>query len=1069
MRNLEAMIGILYKRVSVQSVIDGNVSYNDFDKAEFLRMTNAYFLHYSENEAANLFDYFVDMFYRAAPRAGRQISNKLDVFEPVFHYAQEFLLIRNNEVLCRYSRLPDWRRMTTELSEDMIVTAFLARNVRYSNMQFRGFSWKRVIGHDNAQLNSVIRRGISENHSHLNGAAPIFQISWISLMNNVSNSQFGRLLHSYDEDRRYTNVSYGNSYKETSFYQKYMQAVLIRLMLYSKLSGKRMRIGDYKMEPIDFFEFLRLPSVQFGEQNAETVLSRAVIHRMEDFFEKKNEEEYFLSELILKVLTFYLEERKEPKDKLYCILDFNPELAGMIQGPSGVRTLNRDKARQLLVRNEEALLSQVFLRMLSLTGRIDLEDVEELFQDEQEFQDIWEDRTFSNVKALLRNPEDLAREQNSIQAVIDAFRLGDFQNADGVKSLDYALNDVEFLGIDKERANFLFAGERNLMYKMFRKIYLNEKEELSGYFNLFYAYLLIKEGIRSELIQSNKNVGFTNFQRYQSRKGDLLADAIYASEFTRLAVSEGILSGNIRRMEVRIAPKLTVEEDYKYINRLDQMLLPDESWKSRLFYTVHFIKAADQKLSDTGYIYCRHYRKRKELEQRAKSLTDLRERYPYVGERILGIDAAANEIGCRPEVSASIFRYLKKHRHTYQTANGRRKLPQLNATYHVGEDFLDLTDGLRAIEEAVVFLNLGSGDRLGHALALGIDVQDWYEKKNYTIALPRQDYLDNLVWVYHKLFEYDIKGFENLKEWIQSEFSVQFNELYSCNISRGEVRAILQSAAKRTKTEYHDTVSKMLNMDIFSYYHSWQVRGDEPELYELGFFDERKYLEKQEDYRVNFLYPENFELRRLPEIAMLYYMYHYNGKIREYGSKTVEVHVQKNYADAAVMIQKAMQREIAKRGIAIETNPSSNFMIGTFRQYEKHPIFQFYNKGLVNDPNLLRDCPQISVSINTDDQGVFSTSLENEYALIASALEAVTNRNNIPIYHEADIYDWLDRVRIMGNEQSFGNLTPERDEWEEDGGEYDKAYYREYDWNPKAERGTSGSRERIRGEKERNI
>ena len=131
-------------------------------------------------------------------------------------------------------------------------------------------------------------------------------------------------------------------------------------------------------------------------------------------------------------------------------------------------------------------------------------------------------------------------------------------------------------------------------------------------------------------------------------------------------------------------------------------------------------------------------------------------------------------------------------------------------------------------------------------------------------------------------------------------------------------------------------------------------------------------------------------------------------------------------------IQKALQREIAKRGIAIETNPSSNFLIGTFRQYEKHPIFQFYNKGLVNNPDLLSDCPQISVSINTDDQGVFSTSLENEYALLASALEFATDKNGILLYHEADIYDWLDRVRIMGNEQSFGNLISKENERDEE-------------------------------------
>ena len=67
------------------------------------------------------------------------------------------------------------------------------------------------------------------------------------------------------------------------------------------------------------------------------------------------------------------------------------------------------------------------------------------------------------------------------------------------------------------------------------------------------------------------------------------------------------------------------------------------------------------------------------------------------------------------------------------------------------------------------------------------------------------------------------------------------------------------------------------------------------------------------------------------------------------------------------------------RGLGIETNPSSNYVIGTFKNYAKHPIFNFYNKGLTYDPAKLDDCAQLSVSVNTDDQGVFATSLENEY------------------------------------------------------------------------------------------
>jgi hypothetical protein len=43
------------------------------------------------------------------------------------------------------------------------------------------------------------------------------------------------------------------------------------------------------------------------------------------------------------------------------------------------------------------------------------------------------------------------------------------------------------------------------------------------------------------------------------------------------------------------------------------------------------------------------------------------------------------------------------------------------------------------------------------------------------------------------------------------------------------------------------------------------------------------------------------------------------------------------------------------------------------------------------------NCPQLSVSINTDDLGIFDTSLENEFALMAAALEKM--KRNRPANH----------------------------------------------------------------------
>ena len=56
---------------------------------------------------------------------------------------------------------------------------------------------------------------------------------------------------------------------------------------------------------------------------------------------------------------------------------------------------------------------------------------------------------------------------------------------------------------------------------------------------------------------------------------------------------------------------------------------------------------------------------------------------------------------------------------------------------------------------------------------------------------------------------------------------------------------------------------------------------------------------------------------------------------------------------------------------------------------------------------------------NTDDLGVFDTNLENEYALMAIALEKEKDENGMPKYCSRQIYNWLESIRQMGEEQRF--------------------------------------------------
>ena len=147
----------------------------------------------------------------------------------------------------------------------------------------------------------------------------------------------------------------------------------------------------------------------------------------------------------------------------------------------------------------------------------------------------------------------------------------------------------------------------------------------------------------------------------------------------------------------------------------------------------------------------------------------------------------------------------------------------------------------------------------------------------------------------------------------------------------------------------------------------------------------------------------------------LYFAYHYDKKVREAGNEITEFKVDERYAELIYKLQNKMIQKLVQEGIGIETNPSSNYLIGTIQKYDEHPILRFNSRKLRD----MERNTSLNVSINTDDQGVFDTMLENEYALMALALKKAKDDKHQPLYDVEDIYEWIDYVRKMGIEQVF--------------------------------------------------
>lgn len=552
----------------------------------------------------------------------------------------------------------------------------------------------------------------------------------------------------------------------------------------------------------------------------------------------------------------------------------------------------------------------------------------------------------------------------------------------GRSILDYAF-EKDMMDCN-DRECYLLAGERRFLYECY-------KEAVCGIFtdyqkNIFYVYLSIRTHFRGELIQINKQVGFANFSNYQDRKEYFIeGQKEYEDELIRLALNETLRKQKIVSLEARICPKKKASELHRTILR-NQKIAGDE----KIIYVLHFPKVRDRKFYQGT---ARNENVRSMTLKQAKSIAALLEKGEEVGGKIRGIDACSSEIHCRPEVFAQVFRYLLDLEFPY-TRNGTPDKTKLHATYHAGEDFFDIIDGIRAIDEAILFCDLKRGSRIGHGLALGIDPYEYYQYKGYKLILPKQVLLDDIVWLLNKSDEMGC----SIESRLRIELKEQYYSMYE-EIFRGNVRNKQKAS-------------------VMDYYQSWKLRGDNPYIYRL---EEKEFLKKMErrviqrvdKYELNYRVADN--IRKVECCRDLYFAYHFSEKVRTAGDEKTEFKVDQRYADLVCQLQEKMIRKLVREGIGIETNPSSNYLIGTIRKYDEHPILRFNSRKLKD----MQKNTALYVSINTDDQGVFDTSLENEYALMALALKKAKDENHQPMYDIENIYEWIDYVRRMGVEQVF--------------------------------------------------
>lgn len=420
---------------------------------------------------------------------------------------------------------------------------------------------------------------------------------------------------------------------------------------------------------------------------------------------------------------------------------------------------------------------------------------------------------------------------------------------------------------------------------------------------LFHYYLLILGLTNRMLVQQPQCFGFEEFQKYTMNGFREYSEETYLRRFFQMAGNE---LNNIRLLEGRFSPKDDPVKDQELLNKISfgwkelcKLQKASEKPISDLKLIAHFIKQPDKKRDD----FIRFKVFRKSLSQKSKALAELRDCNSEESRKVVGIDAAASEFDTPPEVFAPSFRFLRER--GYQ-----------HFTYHAGEDFFHILSGLRAMYEAVVYLKLQRGDRIGHGTASGVSPDVWRDNIGERLLIRQGEYLDDLIFSFHLISSGQDDALKKLLPQIGMKIDDMSYSIYQTY------------------------------KPVLAHIKAWQMRGEEPED-----------IAQKEN-------PDDTE--------KLFQNYHQKDTDERY-NKIIEIPTYDIFdSKSLVRMQQLLLKEFHDREIVIETLPTSNVIIGNHHDFSTYHLLNWLSWKKEGKP-----IPPIV--LGTDDVGIFATNIYNEY------------------------------------------------------------------------------------------
>lgn len=503
--------------------------------------------------------------------------------------------------------------------------------------------------------------------------------------------------------------------------------------------------------------------------------------------------------------------------------------------------------------------------------------------------------------------------------------------------------------------------ETELCYRALRFLAARPQPD-SAFVASFWQYQRVRCSVYGLIVEEPGTSGMDWFLRHYRGMSTLRGRA------EKVVVAMGLENdnrdANLRSFEVRTSPCETASETVSLVReftRQFESVVKRQEQRIEFGIVFHFIKTNDH--SERELRFGRYSRWFQEQLRRATAFATTFERNPEMLVLLRGLDACTLELAVPNWPFVRLFERVREaSRRAADTLSRRRpewEVRPIRATFHAGEEYRSLHDGLRRMHELVEFGILTRGDRVGHGLALGEDAERW-SRTAQSVAQPREERLDDLLWELDRTAAGDLPTHSTRHAFVSDHALALGKDLYgSCDLD--ELRA-----ARRLR-------------------HDPRIVCDE-----LGYPFTRRPAT-----------PANRE-------RALLHRYLTDPYVWRRGREPVEVPTDAAQASMLHVAQEWVRSVYAGLEITVESNPSSNLVVGDYGSLEEHPVLRL--SPVTNTGTLRPSC--LRVSINTDDPAIVTTSLGDEYAHQYYALLGLGVSSK-------DALTWLDAARRAGWDSRF--------------------------------------------------